>query len=44
MNSNTASTLEYVYGKQVGELARQWAERDKALVQSLTKDRGGPSL
>lgn len=44
VNSNTASTLEYVYGKQVGELARQWAERDKALVQSLTKDRGGPSL
>ena len=40
VNSNTASSLEYVYGKQVGELARQWAERDKALVQNRTKDRG----
>ena len=43
VNSNTASTLEYVYGKQVGELARQWAERDRSLVQSRTIDRGGPS-
>lgn len=44
VNSNTASSLEYVYGKQVGELARQWAERDRALVQAQTRGRGGPSL
>lgn len=43
VNRNTASTLEYVYGKRVGELASQWAERDKSLVQSRTIDRGGPS-
>lgn len=42
VDSRTASTLEYVYGKQVGEQARQWAERDKALVQGRTVDRGGP--
>lgn len=44
VNSNTVSSLEYVYGKEVGELARQWAERDKALVQSRSRDRDGPSL
>ena len=40
VHSQTASSLEYVYGKQVGELARQWAERDKALVQTQTRSRG----
>lgn len=39
VHRQTASTLEYVYGKQVGELARQWAERDKALVQAQTRSR-----
>lgn len=38
VNSNTASTLEYVYGKQVGQLARQWAERDRALVNQKSCD------
>lgn len=42
VHSQTASSLAYVYGKQVGDLARQWAERDKALVQNRTIDRGGP--
>lgn len=37
MNRNTASTLEYVYGKRVGELASQWAERDKSLTQTQSR-------
>lgn len=40
VDSRTASTLAYVYGKQVGEQARQWAERDKAQVQAQTRSRG----
>lgn len=38
VHSQTVSSLEYVYGKQVGELARQWAERDKALVNQKSRD------
>ncbi len=37
VHSQTASSLEYVYGKQVGALARQWAERDDAMVQSRSR-------
>lgn len=42
VNSSTASSLKLVYGEKVAELAKQWAERDKALAQSRTVDRGGP--
>lgn len=40
MDSRTQSGLEYVYGKQVGELAKGWVERDVTRVQAQKRDRG----
>jgi hypothetical protein len=34
IEGRTVSTLEYVYGKPVGDLAKQWAERDKSQAVS----------
>lgn len=40
MDSRIQSGLEYVYGKQVGELANGWVERDAPLVQAKKRSRG----
>lgn len=37
---NTAAALVYAYGPKMGDLAREWAERDKALVPTKGKDTG----
>lgn len=44
VKDRTVSTLRYVYGEKVEELAKGWAERDKGLTLSQRQVRSGPNL